>query len=81
MPGLAIFCFTAAALGLTSTGLLVKKRHPWAGVVLGAVAVLAAVGAWYAWGRTHEASWTLAYLLVSVLAGLTAVRHLSTRLM
>ncbi len=71
----AIFFVLIAALSVAVWGLFTKQRSVFIGVIAGAVAVLAAVGAWYAWAESQSTPWTIGYLVVVIGALASAVRQ------
>jgi di/tricarboxylate transporter len=71
-----IFLGAIAALGATVWGLFAKRRSAAIGIIAAAVALLAAVCAWYAWAETKSIPWTLGYGAVVGASLASSVRQL-----
>lgn len=73
--GAAIFFVIIAAAGVTLWGLFTKQRSVVIGVVAAAVAVLATVGAWYAWAESRSIPWTVGYAVLVAASLASAARQ------
>ena len=71
----ALFLGFIAALVVTVWGLYTKQRSAVIGVIAAAVAVLAFLGARYAWSESHSIPWTIGYGIVVLGALASAVRQ------
>ena len=75
--GTAFFLAAIGALCVAIWGLLSKQRSAFVGVIAASVAVLAAVGAWYAWAESRSIPWTVGYAALAVVSVAAAIRQLA----
>jgi len=75
LGGLAFFVGAIAALCATLWGLVARQRSAVVGVIAASVALLAAVGAWYAWAESQSTPWTVGYGVVVALSVASAIRQ------
>ncbi len=76
--GFASTAFFLAAIGALCAaiwGIFSKQRSAFVGVIAASVAVLAAVGAWYAWAESQSMPWTVGYGVVAVAGVASAMRQ------
>jgi hypothetical protein len=72
----ALFLGILVALGIALWGFFSRERSPLIALVAIAVALLAALGAWYAWAETKSTPWTIGYAIVAAAGVMSAVRQL-----
>jgi len=70
-----IFLGGIVALGITLWGLFSARRSPIIAVIGALVAVLATVGAWYAWSETKSTPWTVGYAMIVLAAIASSLRQ------
>jgi len=73
--GAAIFLSMLAAVCVVLWGLFSRRRSVVVGVITASVALLATVGAWYAWAESRSTPWTLGYAAVVVISVAATVRQ------
>lgn len=75
-----IFLGMIAAVCVVVWGLFTRRRSMLLGGIAACVAVLAAVGAWYAWAEPPQSvPWTVGYGLLAVAGTIAAIRQFAGR--
>jgi hypothetical protein len=62
-------------LGVTLWGLFARQRSAVVGAIAVGVAVLATIGAWYAWAESNSMPWTVSYGVLAVASLAAATRQ------
>ncbi len=75
ITGALILLAVLAAIVWTISGLVMWRRSVLTGVVASGIAVLAAGLAWYAWVESHSTVWTVAYVVLMLVAVASALRQ------
>jgi hypothetical protein len=73
-----IFLVMIAALGVAIWGLIGRRRSALIGVIAAAVALLAAVGGWYAWVETKSTPQTVGFGVVVIASLASAARQFAS---
>ena len=73
----ATFLILILAAALAIWGLFAGHKSVLVGLASGIVAILAALGAWYAWAESNSLPWTLGYGLIFLMAVASSIRQFS----
>ncbi len=74
-----IFLGMIAAVCVVVWGLFSQRRSMLLAGIAVCVAVLAAIGAWYAWAETQSVPWTVGYGVLAVASIIAAIRQFASR--